>query len=77
MSLHIGITLSTQSNEVPGSTHMEKAGLIRCVEFLSKHVIVVWKVVTDRHRQIRKWIQEELPDTEHVYDVWHVAKGTW
>ena len=55
---------------------MEKAGLIRCVEFLSKHGLAVGKLVTDRHRQIGKLIREELPDTQHVYDVWHVAIGT-
>ena len=32
-------------------------------------------LVTDRHRQIAKWIRENLPNVKHYYDVWHVAKG--
>ena len=32
-------------------------------------------LVTDRHREIAKWIREALPNVVHLYDVWHVAKG--
>lgn len=65
-----------QSNEVGGSYHMEKEGLNRVLDFLQKqqgaHVEVL---VTDRHRQINKWLREEHKEITHYYDVWHVAKG--
>ena len=32
--------------------------------------------ISDRHVQNRKWIKEELPETKHYFDIWHVAKGT-
>ena len=32
-------------------------------------------MVTDRHKQINKWLQETHPDISHYYDIWHVAKG--
>ena len=32
-------------------------------------------LVTDRHKQINKWLQENHQDIIHYYDVWHVAKG--
>ena len=32
-------------------------------------------LVTDRHKQLSKWIRENLPDIEHRYDIWHVAKS--
>lgn len=32
-------------------------------------------MVTDRNRQIAAYIREKMPDTEHFYDGWHIAKG--
>lgn len=32
-------------------------------------------LVTDRHKQINKWIRETHPQVKHYYDIWHVAKG--
>ena len=75
LKLQSSIVLHLQSNEVPGSTHMEKEGLIRCVTFLQQSGLAISKIVTDRHKQIGKWIREELPTVKHEYDVWHVAKG--
>ncbi|XP_070561301.1 uncharacterized protein [Ptychodera flava] len=64
-----------QSNEVSGSYHMEKEGLKRSLEFLKSHDVDVGEIITDRHRQIGKFLREELPEAQHRYDVWHVAKG--
>ena len=64
-----------QSNEVKGSYHMEKEGLHRVLEFLHHNHLKVNILVTDRHRQINKWLREEHPEVTHYYDVWHVAKG--
>jgi len=54
---------------------MELKGLQQSIEFLKEHDLQVGTLVTDRHRQIAKWIQDNLPNTLHLYDVWHVAKG--
>ena len=34
-------------------------------------------IVTDRHRQIRAWIRDNLEGTQHFFDVWHVASGRY
>ena len=54
---------------------MELEGLKRSVAFVNSEDLVIGQLVTDRHRQIAKWLRGELPDTLHLYDVWHVAKG--
>ena len=64
-----------QSNEVGGSVHMEKEGLIRGLEKLEQASIEVKALVTDRHPQIQKYMREKKPEVKHYYDVWHVAKG--
>ncbi|XP_062588586.1 uncharacterized protein LOC134250245 isoform X2 [Saccostrea cucullata] len=64
-----------QSNEVGGSCLMEKEGLIRGVRYLEENGLPISQIVTDRHLQVAKWMRENLPDTTHSIDVWHVAKG--
>ena len=64
-----------QSNEVGGSYHMEKEGLNRAMEFITQHNLSIEILVTDRHRQINKWLRESHPQIKHYFDVWHVAKG--
>ena len=54
---------------------MEKEGLDRAMKFLNQQNVPVEVIVTDRHRQINKWIRETYPEVKHYYDVWHVAKG--
>lgn len=54
---------------------MEKEGLQRVLNFLQKEKMTVEVLVTDRHRQINKWLRESYPSITHYYDVWHVAKG--
>ena len=34
-------------------------------------------LVTDRHKQINKWLHESHPDIKHYFDTWHVAKGAY
>ncbi len=67
-----------QSNEVGGSTHMEKEGLVRAMEkIINDHGLDVAILVTDRHPQIQKWVRETLKDVgvTHYYDPWHICKG--
>ena len=54
-----------QSNEVKGSYHMEKEGLSRCINFLKDSKLEVDVIVTDRHKQINKWLQDEHPKITH------------
>ena len=56
---------------------MEKEGLIRCNKTVeSFEGLRVATLITDRHPQIIKYIREDMPNTVHAFDVWHVAKGT-
>lgn len=55
---------------------MEKEGLIRCVNYFNHLDISITALVTDRHVQIVKWVRENMTETTHWFDVWHVAKGT-
>ena len=64
-----------QSNEVKSRNHMEKEGLSRAIEFLSANSLDIQTLVTDRHKQIAKFISDKHPNIEHRYDVWHVCKG--
>lgn len=54
---------------------MEKRGLELAVRWFQEHHLQIGIIITDRHLQIQKWIRENLPQTTHYYDVWHVAKG--
>lgn len=54
---------------------MEKEGFIRSVDFIESKGLKIEKLVTDRHLQIQKHVRENMPNTTHNYDVWHVAKG--
>ena len=54
---------------------MEKEGLVRAIAFLEEQDLEVGVLVTDRHTQIAKWVNENLPSTDHRYDLWHMAKG--
>ena len=54
---------------------MEKEGLVRSLEFLRKQGLGVEVLVTDRHRQIAKYVRDTHPEMKHYYDVWYLAKG--
>ncbi|KAG5261116.1 hypothetical protein AALO_G00300210 [Alosa alosa] len=62
-----------KSNEVGGSSYMEKEGLIRSLDLLHRSGVKLDCVITDRHPQIQKFLRERK--ITHYYDVWHVAKG--
>ena len=53
---------------------MEKEGLIRGIKFIEENDLSIDLLVTDRHKQIEKWMKTDKPDIMHKYDVWHVAK---
>ncbi|KAI4816495.1 hypothetical protein KUCAC02_008821, partial [Chaenocephalus aceratus] len=56
------------SNEVPSSVHMEKEGLVRCVQFLESENLVMKTIVTDRHTQINKWLKQNQEHVDHRFD---------
>ncbi|XP_057690491.1 uncharacterized protein LOC130914917 isoform X2 [Corythoichthys intestinalis] len=60
------------SNETKSSYHMELEGLKRCKEDVSG--LNIRALVTDRHRQVSKWVRESWK-ISHYYDCWHVVKG--
>ena len=64
-----------QSNEVKLSNHMETEGLSRAIDFSSANSLTIHTLVTDRHKQITKFIGKKHPNIEHRFDVWHVSKG--
>ena len=51
---------------------METEGLKRVLNY---HHMQVGVLVTDRHKQINKWLWENHANITHYYDVWHVAKS--
>lgn len=55
---------------------MELAGLQRALDFLDHKNVEVSVLVTDRHAQVKCFMQKHKEETEHEYDVWHMAKGT-
>lgn len=57
-----------------GSYHMEMEGLVRAIKLVRKKKFKIGTLVTDRHRQIAKWLRENVHDTNHRYDIWHLAK---
>ena len=56
---------------------MEMEGLtIQGYRFFIRKLLTIHTLVTDRHKQITKFINKKHPNIEHCYDVWHVSKGT-
>ncbi|XP_056467733.1 uncharacterized protein LOC130406660 [Gadus chalcogrammus] len=61
-----------QSNEVGGSSHMEKEGLKRSLALLDARGVTIDSIVTDRHPQIQKFLRDN--NITKFYDVWHMEK---
>lgn len=57
------------------SYHMELEGLSRALKFLTKQSLEVGTLITDKHKQVRKFLRQQHPHKDHRYDVWHVYKG--
>nr|XP_021326767.1 uncharacterized protein LOC100535115 isoform X2 [Danio rerio] len=66
-----------QSSEVPSSSWCELEGLKRSIRFLNEKRMHVSALITDRNRQVAKWVREELcPNgTSHFFDIWHIGKS--
>ncbi|XP_048054273.1 uncharacterized protein LOC125273055 [Megalobrama amblycephala] len=58
-----------QSSEVPSSSWCELEGLKRSIRFLTEQQLQVSALITDRNRQVAKWVREELrpKGTSHFF----------
>lgn len=56
---------------------MEMVGLKQSLQLLEDNCLTVGEIVTDRHVSITKMMRVDYPWIKHVYDIWHVAKGTY
>ncbi len=72
-----------QSNEVANSNACELEGMRRMFHLLlDVQNLTLDTLITDRHRQIQKYVRDELlqhpqaRNGRHYFDVWHIAKGT-
>ena len=52
---------------------MEVEGLSRALEFLDANALEFGALITDRHKQICKFVSKHYPDIEDLFDVWHVS----
>lgn len=68
--------LNLQSNEVGSSYRMEIPVLPRGLDFLNHNNVEVFVLVTDCHAQVKCFVQKHKAETDHEYDVRHMAKGT-
>ena len=60
---------------VANSSHMEKQGLIDCIESVEKSKLKIKTLTTDRHVQIRSYMKKSRSDIRHQFDAWHVSKN--
>ena len=54
---------------------MELEGLKRCLQKIKDANLRVKSLVTDRHVMVKKYMKDEEPDIEHLFDIYHVAAG--
>ncbi|XP_077060398.1 uncharacterized protein LOC143712064 [Siphateles boraxobius] len=66
-----------QSSEVPSSSWCELEGLKRSMQFLMDQDMQVSALITDRNRQVAKWVREKMcsEGTRHFFDIWHIGKS--
>ena len=54
---------------------MVKEGRSQALQHLHDKGLPIQLLVTDRHKQIAKWLRETHLEIKHYFDVWHVVKG--
>ena len=61
---------------VANSVVMEKIGFVNLLQRMEKeHNLTIRSITTDRHRQIRCYLEKHRPDIVHQFDIWHVHKS--
>lgn len=63
-----------QSPDVKSSSHVEKAGVVKCLNDLWSADLKIAATTNDRHPSIRKHLRDQKPEADHELDTWHVAK---
>ena len=53
---------------------MGMQGLPSALKFFAATLLQVGTLVTDRYKQIDKFINKKYLDIDHCYDVWYVSK---
>ena len=64
-----------QCTETSSSPAMELEGLKRARATLDDADVQVAELTTDRHTGIKKYMENEWPEVQHYFDIWHIAKG--
>ena len=54
---------------------MELTSAKACFAFIKQAGLNIGTFISDRHKSIAKWLREHEPNTQHCYDIWHVAKS--
>ena len=54
---------------------MELAGLKLLITLFESRNVTVSSLTTDRHRQVRAFMEKEKPNINHQFDIWHVGKN--
>ena len=67
--------LYLQANQVKSSNEMELSSAKACFAFIKHAGLNIRTFISDRHKSIAKWIREQEPNTQHDYDIWHVAQS--
>ena len=69
-SIFTSVLIIIRSNEVTSSNAVEYQRLIRALDFLEQNSIVVETLITERYKQIAKYMRQAHPDITHQFDVW-------
>ena len=48
--------------------------MVKALKFLANKSVQTEILITDRHKQIAKYVREHKPSVDHRYDVWHVSR---
>lgn len=54
---------------------MELEGLKRCLSKIETAGLEIDTLVTDRHVQVRSYMDKSKASIKHRFDCWHLAKG--
>lgn len=54
---------------------MELEGAKHAFSYLQSVGLAVVVFISDRHRDIAKWIRESQPGWAHYFDIWHIARS--
>ncbi|CAG2243572.1 unnamed protein product [Mytilus edulis] len=72
---HILAFVTIKVTETGSSSKMELEGFRRCMEYLLDKGFQITVLATDRYVQIRSVMTKQYPETEHQFDLCHLAKS--